>query len=150
MVDLSISGSNLVLHVRGADKLWAFKSSLPIPLTHIAEIRADSAMAQGWWHGLRMPGTNISGVLTARTFYQDGKRIFWDVHNPDKYGRDRTEGRTVQRANRRSRRPESCGGTGQDRIAALKGVRFALSQSNRRSARPHPATLPRLSPHRDW
>jgi hypothetical protein len=49
MVDLSISGSNLVLHVRGADKLWAFNSSLPIPLTHIAEIRADSAMAQGWW-----------------------------------------------------------------------------------------------------
>jgi hypothetical protein len=32
MVDLSISGDNLVLHVRGADKLWALKSSLEIPL----------------------------------------------------------------------------------------------------------------------
>jgi hypothetical protein len=30
-----------------------------------------------------MPGTNIPGVLTAGTFYQDGKRVFWDVHNPD-------------------------------------------------------------------
>jgi len=39
MVDLSILGGNLVLHVRGADKLWAFKSSLEIPLAHIAEIR---------------------------------------------------------------------------------------------------------------
>jgi hypothetical protein len=29
-----------------------------------------------------MPGTNVSGVLTAGTFYQDGKRVFWDVHNP--------------------------------------------------------------------
>ena len=30
-----------------------------------------------------MPGTNIPGVLTTGTFYQDGQRVFWDVHNPD-------------------------------------------------------------------
>jgi hypothetical protein len=83
MVDFSISNGNLVLHVHGADKLWALKSSLEIPLTHIAAIRADSGVAHGWWHGLRMPGTNIPGVLTAGTFYQDGKRVFWDVHNAD-------------------------------------------------------------------
>jgi hypothetical protein len=83
MVDLSIAGDNLVLHVRGADKLWSFKSSLEIPLEHIAEIEADPAVAHDWWHGLRMPGTNIPGVMTAGTFYQDGKRVFWDVHNPD-------------------------------------------------------------------
>jgi hypothetical protein len=83
MVELSISGGNLVLQVLGADKLWALKSSLEIPLKHISEIRADSAIARGWWHGLRMPGTNVPGVLTAGTFYQDGKRVFWDVHNPD-------------------------------------------------------------------
>jgi hypothetical protein len=83
MVDLSVSGGNLVLHVRGADKLWALKSSLEIPLAHIVEIRADPSIAHGWWHGLRMPGTNIPGVLTAGTFYQHGKRVFWDVHNPD-------------------------------------------------------------------
>ena len=83
MVDLSIVGGNLVLHVHGADKLWAFKNSLEIPLAHIAEIRADSEIAHGRWHGIRMPGTNIPGVLTAGTFYQDGKRVFWDVHNPE-------------------------------------------------------------------
>ena len=83
MVDLSISGGNLDLHVRGADKLWAFKSSLEIPIAHVAEIRADPSIAHGWWHGIRMPGTNIPGVLTAGTFYQDGKRVFWDVHNPE-------------------------------------------------------------------
>jgi hypothetical protein len=83
MVDLSVSGGNLALHVRGADQLWALKSSLEIPLAHIAEIRTDPAIAHGWWHGLRMPGTSIPGVLTAGTFYQDGKRVFWDVHNPD-------------------------------------------------------------------
>jgi hypothetical protein len=83
MVDLSISSGNLVLHVRGADKLWAFKSSLEIPLAHISTIRADPAIAHSWWHGLRMPGTSIPGLLTAGTFYQDGKRVFWDVHNPE-------------------------------------------------------------------
>lgn len=30
-----------------------------------------------------MPGTNVPGVITAGTFYQDGKRIFWDVHRPE-------------------------------------------------------------------
>ncbi len=83
MVDLSIAEGRLTLHVRGADKLWAFKSSLEIPLVHITEITADPSIAHGWWHGLRMPGTNIPGVLTAGTFYQDGKRVFWDVHNPE-------------------------------------------------------------------
>ncbi len=83
LVDLSIADGKLLLHVRGADKLWAFKSFLEIPLEHIAGIRADPSVAHGWWHGLKMPGTNIPGVLTAGTFYQDGKRVFWDVHNPD-------------------------------------------------------------------
>ena len=83
MVELSISGGNLVLHVLGADQLWALKSSLEIPLQHVAEIRADPSIARGWWHGIRLPGTQIPGVLTAGTFYQDGKRVFWDVHHPD-------------------------------------------------------------------
>ena len=29
-----------------------------------------------------MPGTSIPGVITAGTFYQDGKRVFWDIHHP--------------------------------------------------------------------
>ena len=83
MVELSISNSALTVHVRGADKLWALKSSLEIPVHHITAIRADPSIARDWWHGLKMPGTNIPGIITAGTFYQDGKRIFWDVHNPD-------------------------------------------------------------------
>ena len=30
-----------------------------------------------------MPGTSIPGVITAGTFYQNGKRVFWDVHHPE-------------------------------------------------------------------
>ena len=84
MVEVKISDGTLVLNVEGLDKLWAMKSSLEIPLRHVASARADASIARGWWHGIRMPGTNIPGVLTAGTFYQDGKRVFWDVHDPEK------------------------------------------------------------------
>lgn len=84
MVDLSIEEGKLTLYVRGADKLWSFKSSLQIPLAHITGVRADPEAARGWYHGIRMPGTNVPGVITAGTFYQDGKRVFWDVHHPEK------------------------------------------------------------------
>lgn len=84
MVDLSVTGGRLVLHVQGMDELWALKSTLEIPLTHISGVHADPEVAHGWWHGLKMAGTNIPGVLTAGTFYTDGNRVFWDVHHPDK------------------------------------------------------------------
>jgi hypothetical protein len=84
MVDLAIAEGKLTLHVRGADRLWAFKSTLEIPLVHIAGVRADAEIARGWYHGIKMPGTNMPGVITAGTFYQDGKRVFWDVHHPEK------------------------------------------------------------------
>ena len=83
MVDLSIVEGKLVLHIHGADKLWAFKSSLEIPVDHIAGIRADPSIARTWWHGVKLPGTSIHGVLTAGTFYHHEQRLFWDVHNPE-------------------------------------------------------------------
>jgi hypothetical protein len=83
MVDLSVAEGKLVLEVQGADKLWALRSRLEIPLQHVAGIRADAEVARGWWHGLRVLGTNMPGVMTAGTFYQHGQRVFWDVHNPE-------------------------------------------------------------------
>jgi hypothetical protein len=83
VVDLSITNGILGLHVLGADKLWALKSSLEIPLHNIAGIRADPSIARGWGHGWKMGGTSIPGVITAGTFCQDGKRVFWDVNDPE-------------------------------------------------------------------
>src|SRR6185312_1974465 len=83
MTDLSIVDGKLIVHVHGADQLWALKSSLEIPVQHIAGVHADPSVARGWYHGIRMPGTNVPGVITAGTFYQHGQRVFWDVHNPD-------------------------------------------------------------------
>src|SRR5215472_5147588 len=82
MVELSFTDDHLHLQVIGLDKLWAFKSQLEIPLRHIRDVRHDPEAASGWWHGIKLPGTNLPGVITAGTFYQAGQRIFWDIHNP--------------------------------------------------------------------
>lgn len=84
MVELSIAGDKLILRVKGLDKLWSFKSRLEIPLEKVKGVRADPTVARGWWKGIRAPGTHIPGVITAGTFYQDDKRIFWDVRDPEK------------------------------------------------------------------
>lgn len=83
MADISIDGDDLVVDVRGMDKLWALKSQLRIPLEHVRGATADPGIAsepKGW----RGPGTHVPGVLVAGTFHQDGQRVFWDVRDPTK------------------------------------------------------------------
>ena len=84
MVDVSVHDGIVTFEVEGADKLWALRSRLEIPLAHIRGVRVDPEVARGWWHGFRMPGTQLPGVITAGTFYQHGKRVFWDVHHPER------------------------------------------------------------------
>jgi hypothetical protein len=83
MTTVTIDETSLQIEVEGLDKIWSLKSHLTVPLVHVAEARYDPEIARGWWHGIRMPGTQIPGVITAGTFYQDGNRVFWDVHNPE-------------------------------------------------------------------
>lgn len=77
MVDLNVADGKLVVRVEGMDKLWALRSSLEIPLQHVAGVRSDPESAREWFHGLRMPGTNIPGVITAGSFLQHGDLVFW-------------------------------------------------------------------------
>ena len=83
MVEVEISGGTLHLEVKGLDRLWAFRSSLAIPLSNVRGVRRDPEVARGWFKGFRAPGTHIPGVIVAGTFYQDGKRVFWDVHHAE-------------------------------------------------------------------
>jgi hypothetical protein len=83
MVHHEITGDTLHLTVEGMDKVWALKSQLSISLRNITVVRLDGEIVKRWWHGLKVPGTNIPGVITAGTFYQDGKRVFWDIHHPE-------------------------------------------------------------------
>jgi hypothetical protein len=84
MVNVSIESDRVRFEVEGWDKLWSLKSRLEIPLAHIRDVRIDPEPARGWWHGLRMPGTQIPGLLTAGSFYQHGGFVFYDVHDPER------------------------------------------------------------------
>jgi len=82
VVDISIEGDRVNFNVEGWDRLWALKSQLSIPLVHIRGVDPESA--RGWWHGLRLLGTQIPGLLTAGTFYQSAGIVFYDVHDPER------------------------------------------------------------------
>ena len=84
MADVQIDGSTLVVLIRGADKFWAFATKLEVPLAHIAGVDIDVPDARNAWHGWRMAGTNLPGVITAGRFVQHGEWTFWDVHDPSK------------------------------------------------------------------
>lgn len=84
MTELQFDDANLIIEVKGADKLWALKSQLVIPLKHVVSVHYSPEVARGWFHGLKLPGSDLPGVLTAGTFYQHGKKVFWDVHHPEK------------------------------------------------------------------
>ncbi|HET9684731.1 MAG TPA: hypothetical protein VFP15_11550 [Gemmatimonadaceae bacterium] len=84
MVSISIDGDRVHFDVQGVDKLWAFKSHLDMPLEHIRAVRIDPDEAKGWWHGLRLPGTNLPGVIVAGTFHQAEGWVFFDVHDPER------------------------------------------------------------------
>ena len=84
MVEITVTDQAAIFEVQGWDKFWALRSRLEIPLVHLRGIRADSEVARGWWHGIKWPGTNVPGVITAGTFYHHGRRLFWDVHDPQR------------------------------------------------------------------
>jgi hypothetical protein len=80
---IAITDEALIVHVTGVDRILAFKSTITVPLTHVTEITQDATEAGKVFHGLRLPGTAIPGVLTAGSFRASGEWTFWDVHDPD-------------------------------------------------------------------
>jgi hypothetical protein len=88
MVELTIYEGKLILHVKGADRLWAFKSTLEIPLRHVSAVRADPAIARGWWKGIRMPGTNVPGLNYGGDLLSGRKKNFLGRSQSREHHRD--------------------------------------------------------------
>ena len=84
MAKVELTEKALIVHVRGMDRLWALKSRLEIPLSHVVGAEVDPGLARECHKGIRAGGTHVPGVITAGTFYQEGERVFWDVHDPEK------------------------------------------------------------------
>ena len=83
MARINIEGDTLVVRVEGLDKLWALKSRLDIPLVNVRGATLDPGIVSEP-KGLRGPGTNVRGVITAGTFRTEGERVFWDVRDSAK------------------------------------------------------------------
>jgi len=85
MAEVELTEDALIIHVRGMDRIFALKSRLEIPLSHVqgAEVAPELGHPE-WWKSLRLTATQIPWVVTAGTFYQEGERVFWDVHDPEK------------------------------------------------------------------
>jgi hypothetical protein len=85
MAEVELTEDALLIHVRGLDRIFALKSRLEIPLSHVTGAEADPELGHPeWWKSLRLTATQIPWVVTAGTFYQEGERVFWDVHDPEK------------------------------------------------------------------
>jgi hypothetical protein len=84
MAEIELTADTVVVHVKGADRIFALKSELTIPLEHVLGASRDEEEARRWYHGVRAPGTSVPGVITAGTFHQNGERVFWDVHHPER------------------------------------------------------------------
>jgi hypothetical protein len=84
VAEIEITPTTLIVHIHGADQFFALKSRLEVSLGHIAGVDASVPEAHQIWHGLRMGGTNLPGVITAGRYVQHGEWAFWDVHDPDK------------------------------------------------------------------
>jgi hypothetical protein len=83
MVDITLQGDTVVFEVEGMDKLWALRSRLEIPVSHVKGARVDEDAAKGWWLGVRVGGAHIPGFITAGTFYSKGRLVFYDAHKPE-------------------------------------------------------------------
>ena len=83
MIDVSVEGDRITFEVEGWDKLWALRSRLEIPIAHVKGARIDEEAAKGWWHGVKIGGSDLPGVITAGTFYRQGRLVFYDTHKPE-------------------------------------------------------------------
>lgn len=85
MVSIELTLDELVVRVRGWDKLHTMRSSLTVPLGHVTgvrvhpqEARFDDAIVDSW----RGVGTYVPGKLAAGTCFVSDGRAFFDVRDP--------------------------------------------------------------------
>jgi hypothetical protein len=83
VAQIELTDGELSVHVRGFDKVLALRSRLTIPLRHVTGAGPASEETKAIWHGLRLAGAGIPGVVRAGTFLANGRLVFWDVHEGD-------------------------------------------------------------------
>lgn len=80
MVKVSVENDHFVFEILGIHKLWSFKSQITIPTKHVIKAYANKDHTNSFL-GIRMPGINVPGILTAGSFMVDEGTIFCDFSN---------------------------------------------------------------------
>lgn len=86
MTTIELTDDKLELTVRGFDVVLALKKHLSVPLAHVT--RVETGVAPGareqLRNSLRMPGTYLPGIITAGSYVEHGRWMFWDVHDGER------------------------------------------------------------------
>ncbi len=77
MVEISVDGGTIKVDVLGWSKIWCLKSRLAAPLRCVRGVRADGPLPRRFW--IRLPGTQIPGVIKAGSYCNGSQWSFWDV-----------------------------------------------------------------------
>jgi phage anti-repressor protein len=83
MVIIIKQEDNFIFEVKGLHKLWALKSQITIPKENIINAYPNEENLD-WIAGLRMPGTQIPGLITSGTYILKDGTIFCDVSDHKK------------------------------------------------------------------
>jgi hypothetical protein len=84
MVDVTVEGDRALFRVEGLHQLWTLRTRLEVPLAHVSAVEINHEQVGNWWHGFKLLGTEMPGVLAAGTFVYHGQMVFWDVRDPAK------------------------------------------------------------------
>jgi hypothetical protein len=81
VAELTVDGTDLVLHLRGAEKVEGVHGDIRVPLSAVTAVRVvDSAWGGGELRGMRAPGTGVPGVIAVGTRRGGFGKDFAAVH----------------------------------------------------------------------
>ena len=83
MTTVTVENDTLIVTVEGLDKIWAFKSCLTIPLSHVVSAVHNTEPLMNYRSAAWGIGTIYGGRLQIGTFREKGKKTFWDARDPN-------------------------------------------------------------------
>jgi len=84
MTAITFNQQSLTVKLKGIDRLLAFKGRVEIPLADIEKAEHNDQPVMDFRHATFVIGTIFAGRVQIGTFKENGKKSFWDVHDPKK------------------------------------------------------------------
>jgi hypothetical protein len=80
MAEFTVDGTDLVLHLRAAEKAEGFHRDIRVPLSAVTAVRVVDSAWDGELHGMRAPGTGMPNVIAVGTRRGGFGKDFAAVH----------------------------------------------------------------------